>query len=146
MKFVDEVSIDVAAGKGGNGCVSFRREKFIPKGGPDGGDGGDGGSVFLVGDSALNTMVDYRYTRKFRAENGEPGRGRNCTGKAGSDLVLPVPLGTTVLDEDTGEVLGDIQHDGERLCVAQGGFHGLGNTRYKSSINRAPRQSSPGRG
>ena len=144
MKFVDEVSIDVAAGKGGNGCVSFRREKFIPKGGPDGGDGGDGGSVFLVGDSALNTMVDYRYTRKFRAENGEPGRGRNCTGKAGSDLVLPVPLGTTVLDEDTGEVLGDIQHDGERLCVAQGGFHGLGNTRYKSSINRAPRQSSPG--
>lgn len=144
MKFVDEVSIDVTAGKGGNGCVSFRREKFIPKGGPDGGDGGDGGSVFLVGDSALNTMVDYRYTRKFRAENGEPGRGRNCTGKAGSDLVLPVPLGTTVLDEETGEVLGDIQHDGQRLCVAQGGFHGLGNTRYKSSVNRAPRQSSPG--
>lgn len=144
MKFVDEATIDVTAGKGGNGCVSFRREKFVPKGGPDGGDGGDGGSVFLEGDVALNTMIDYRYTRRFRAENGESGRGRNCSGKSGQDLVLPVPLGTTVLDDETGEVLGDIREAGERLLVAQGGFHGLGNTRYKSSINRAPRQSSPG--
>ena len=144
MKFVDEATIEVSAGKGGNGCVSFRREKFVPKGGPDGGDGGDGGSVLLEGDDALNTMIDYRYTRRFRADNGEAGRGRNCSGKSGADLILPVPLGTTVLDEDSGEVLGDIREAGERLLVAQGGFHGLGNTRYKSSVNRAPRQSSPG--
>ena len=144
MKFVDEATIDVTAGKGGNGCVSFRREKFIQRGGPDGGDGGDGGSVFLEGDDALNTMIDYRYTRAFRAENGQAGRGRNCTGKSGEDLVLPVPLGTTVLDDESGEVLGDISAPGQRLLVAQGGFHGLGNTRYKSSVNRAPRQSSPG--
>ena len=144
MKFVDEATIEVHAGKGGNGCVSFRREKFVPKGGPDGGDGGDGGSVILRGDDALNTMIDYRYTRKFRAESGEAGRGRNCTGKAGQDLVLPVPLGTTVLDEDTGEVLGDLRSHGQELLVAQGGFHGLGNTRFKSSTNRAPRQSTPG--
>ncbi len=144
MKFVDEATIEVSAGKGGNGCVSFRREKFVPKGGPDGGDGGDGGSVLLEGDDALNTMIDYRYTRRFHADNGEAGRGRNCSGKSGADLILPVPLGTTVLDEDSGEVLGDIREAGERLLVAQGGFHGLGNTRYKSSANRAPRQSSPG--
>ena len=144
MKFVDEATIEVTAGKGGNGCVSFRREKFVPKGGPDGGDGGDGGSVFIEGDESLNTMIDYRYTRRFRAESGEAGRGRNCSGKSGGDLVLPVPLGTTVLDESSGEILGDIREAGERLLVAQGGFHGLGNTRYKSSINRAPRQSSPG--
>ena len=144
MKFVDEATIEVTAGKGGNGCVSFRREKYVPRGGPDGGDGGDGGSVLLEGDVALNTMIDYRYTRRFRADNGEAGRGRNCSGKSGEDLVLPVPLGTTVLDEETGEVLGDIREPGARLLVAQGGFHGLGNTRYKSSVNRAPRQSSPG--
>lgn len=144
MKFVDEATIDVTAGKGGNGCVSFRREKFIQRGGPDGGDGGDGGSVFLEGDDALNTMIDYRYTRTFRAESGASGRGRNCTGKSGEDLVLPVPLGTTVLDDESGEVLGDIRTAGQRLLVAQGGFHGLGNTRYKSSVNRSPRQSSPG--
>ena len=144
MKFVDEATIEVTAGKGGNGCVSFRREKYVPKGGPDGGDGGDGGSVFIAGDDSLNTMIDYRYTRRFRADNGEAGRGRNCSGKSGADLVLPVPLGTTVLDEASGEILGDIREAGDRLLVAQGGFHGLGNTRYKSSINRAPRQSSPG--
>jgi GTP-binding protein len=144
MKFVDEATIEVTAGKGGNGCVSFRREKFVPRGGPDGGDGGDGGSVYMEGDDALNTMIDYRYTRRFRAESGEAGRGRNCSGKSGNDLVLPVPLGTTVLDEASGEILGDIRKAGERLLVAQGGFHGLGNTRYKSSINRAPRQNSPG--
>lgn len=144
MKFVDEAVIEVHAGKGGNGCVSFRREKYIPLGGPDGGDGGDGGSVILEGSASLNTMVDYRFTRKFRAQNGEGGRGRNCTGKAGEDIVLPVPLGTTIIDEETEEVLGDIQAAGDRLVVAQGGFHGIGNTRYKSSINRAPRQFSEG--
>ena len=144
MKFVDEASIEVYAGNGGNGCVSFRREKYIPKGGPDGGDGGDGGSVYLRGDDALNTMIDYRYARRFRADNGESGKGRNCTGRGGDDLVLPVPIGTTVLDEDSGEVLGDIREHGQDLLVAQGGFHGLGNTRFKSSVNRAPRQSTPG--
>ena len=144
MKFVDEASIEVFAGKGGNGCVSFRREKYIPRGGPDGGDGGDGGSVILEGSASLNTMVDYHFTRKFRAQNGESGKGRNCTGKAGEDVVLPVPLGTTIIDEDTEEVLGDIRDAGDRLTVAQGGFHGIGNTRYKSSINRAPRQFSEG--
>ena len=144
MKFVDEAVIEVFAGNGGGGCVSFRREKYIPRGGPDGGDGGDGGSVILRGDSALNTMIDYRYTRKFRAEHGSAGRGRNCTGKAGEDLLLSVPVGTTILDDDTGEVLGDIREAGQELCVAQGGFHGLGNTRFKSSVNRSPRQSTPG--
>ena len=144
MKFVDEAVIEVFAGNGGGGCVSFRREKYIPRGGPDGGDGGDGGSVILRGDSALNTMIDYRYTRKFRAENGSAGRGRNCTGKAGNDLTLPVPVGTTILDEETGEVLGDIREADQELCVANGGFHGLGNTRFKSSVNRSPRQSTPG--
>jgi GTP-binding protein len=144
MKFVDEASIDVFAGNGGGGCVSFRREKYIPRGGPDGGDGGDGGSVLLRGDDSLNTMIDYRYTRKFRAQNGESGKGRNCTGKAGADLYLPVPLGTTVIDEDSGEVLGDIRDHEQTLLVAQGGFHGLGNTRFKSSVNRSPRQSTPG--
>ena len=144
MKFVDEATIEVFAGNGGGGCVSFRREKYIPFGGPDGGDGGDGGSVILLGDASLNTMIDYRYTRKFRAEAGSSGKGRNCTGKAWEDLTLPVPIGTTILDEDTGEVLGDIREAGQELLVAQGGFHGLGNTRFKSSVNRSPRQSSPG--
>lgn len=144
MKFVDEASIKVSAGRGGNGCLSFRREKYVAKGGPDGGDGGDGGSVILQADSALNTLVDFRYQRSFRAESGEAGRGRNCTGKSGEDLVLKVPVGTTVLDEDTGEILGDLQEDGQQLVVARGGFHGLGNTRFKSSTNRAPRQTTPG--
>jgi GTP-binding protein len=144
MKFVDEVSINVYAGKGGNGCMSFRREKYIEKGGPDGGDGGDGGSVIIEADESLNTMVDYRFQRNYRAHSGEAGRGRNCTGKSAEDLVLRVPVGTTIIDEDLGEVLGDLQHPGQRLLVAQGGFHGLGNARYKSSTNRAPRQTSPG--
>jgi GTP-binding protein len=144
MKFVDETSIRVQAGKGGNGCLSFRREKYIARGGPDGGDGGDGGSVYLEADSALNTLVDFRFQRQFRADSGEGGRGRNCTGKSGEDLVLMVPVGTTVLDEDSGEVLGDLSHPGRRLMVARGGFHGLGNTRFKSSTNRAPRQTTPG--
>ena len=144
MKFVDETSIQVAAGKGGNGCLSFRREKYIAKGGPDGGDGGDGGSVYFEADSALNTLVDFRFQRHYQAQNGEGGRGRNCTGKSGEDLVLSVPVGTTVLDEDSGEVLGDLSDVGQQLMVARGGFHGLGNTRFKSSTNRAPRQTTPG--
>jgi|TARA_R110000772_G_scaffold210432_1_gene321075 GTP-binding protein len=144
MKFVDEASIKVFAGNGGNGCLSFRREKFVPRGGPDGGDGGDGGSVIMEADENLNTMVDYRFVRSYRAENGESGRSRNCTGKSGEDLILRVPVGTTIIDEDSAEVLGDLAAHGERLVVAQGGWHGLGNARYKSSTNRAPRQTSPG--
>lgn len=144
MKFVDEATIKVHAGKGGNGCLSFRREKYIPKGGPDGGDGGDGGSVFLVGAEGLNTLIDFRYTRNFKAESGQQGSSAECTGRGGEHLVLQVPIGTTVLDDETGDVLGDITELGQELKVAQGGFHGLGNTRYKSSTNRAPRQTSPG--
>ncbi len=144
MKFVDEVDITVEAGKGGNGCVSFRREKFIPKGGPDGGDGGDGGDVILVADEGLNTLVDFRYTRRFKADNGQPGMGRNRTGKSADDLLIPVPVGTIVTDLETGEVIGDLTEPGQRLLVAKGGFHGIGNTRFKSSVNRAPRQSTPG--
>lgn len=144
MKFVDEATIIVEAGKGGHGCLSFRREKYVPKGGPDGGDGGDGGSVYLEADESLNTLIDYRFQRKHKAQNGEPGAGRNCTGTKGEDLVLPVPVGTTVVDMDTHEVLGDLTHVGQRLKVAQGGFHGLGNTRFKSSVNRAPRQTTKG--
>lgn len=144
MKFVDEAPISVYAGNGGNGCLSFRREKYIAKGGPDGGDGGDGGSVYLEGDNDLNTLVDYRYQPKYRAQNGESGKGKNCTGAKGSDLVLKVPVGTSIFDAETEELLGDITHDKQRLMVAQGGFHGLGNTRFKSSVNRAPRQTSPG--
>lgn len=144
MKFVDETVIKVAAGNGGSGCLSFRREKYIPRGGPDGGDGGDGGSVFLRADDAVNTLVDYRYVRSYRAGNGEAGRGSNCRGKSSEDLILVVPVGTTVIDEGTGEVLGDLSKDGELLKVAQGGFHGLGNARFKSSTNRTPMQTSPG--
>lgn len=144
MKFVDEVAITVKAGDGGNGCMSFRREKFIPKGGPDGGDGGDGGSIYLEADPNLNTLVDYRYTRRFNAQRGENGRGKDCTGAKGEDTILPVPVGTTVVDAGTQEIIGDLTEPGQRLLVAQGGFHGLGNTRYKSSVNRAPRQTSNG--
>ncbi len=144
MKFVDEVVIKVQAGNGGNGCMSFRREKCVPFGGPDGGDGGDGGSVFLEASAGVNTMVDFRYIRSYQARSGEAGRGANCTGKSGDDQVLCVPLGTTVMDEDTGEILGDLSESGQRLLVARGGWHGLGNTRYKSSTNRAPRQTSKG--
>ncbi|MGB0733508.1 MAG: Obg family GTPase CgtA [Pontibacterium sp.] len=144
MKFVDEVMITVEAGKGGNGCMSFRREKFIPKGGPDGGDGGDGGSVYFQASESLNTLVDYRFTRRFKAENGQNGMGRDCTGAKGSDLVLDVPVGTTVIDADTNEVLADITALDQKEKIAQGGFHGLGNTRFKSSVNRAPRQTTKG--
>ena len=144
MKFVDEAPITVTAGKGGNGCLSFRREKYIEKGGPDGGDGGDGGSVYLEADENLNTLIDYRYQRSYQAENGSSGGGRNCTGKKGEDLTLKVPVGTSAIDQETGKPIGDLTEHGERLLVAQGGFHGLGNARFKSSVNRAPRQTSPG--
>jgi len=144
MKFVDEASITVHAGNGGNGAMSFRREKYVARGGPDGGDGGDGGSVIIEADDALNTMVDYRFQRNYRAASGKSGAGRDCTGASGEDLVLRVPVGTTIIDEDIGEVLGDLSVAGQRLVVAQGGFHGLGNTRFKSSTNRAPRQTTPG--
>lgn len=144
MKFVDEASITVEAGKGGNGCLSFRREKYIPKGGPDGGDGGDGGSIYLVGDVALNTLVDYRFQPRFRAQKGEPGKGKDCTGAKGEDMFLKVPLGTSVFNDESNDYLTDISVDGEQILIAQGGFHGLGNTRYKSSTNRAPRQTSAG--
>ncbi len=145
MKFVDEVSIFVKAGDGGNGMMSFRREKFIEKGGPNGGDGGDGGSVYLEADENLNTLVDYRYTRRFQAQNGQKGGSTDCTGAKGEDLILPVPVGTTVIDAATQEIMGDLTKAGERLLVAQGGWHGLGNTRFKSSTNRAPRQTTPGK-
>ncbi|MEZ0151328.1 MAG: GTPase ObgE, partial [Candidatus Reddybacter sp.] len=127
MKFVDEAPIIVKAGDGGRGCLSFRREKYIPKGGPDGGDGGDGGSVILRAEVDLNTLIDFRYQRHHRAKNGESGRGRNCRGKGGDDLVLGVPVGTTIIDTDSDEVLGDLTKAGQELIVAKGGFHGLGN-------------------
>src|SRR5690554_5454188 len=144
MKFVDEIEIRVEAGDGGNGCVSFRREKYIPKGGPDGGDGGDGGDVYLQATENLNTLIDYRFERTHRAGRGQNGQSRNCTGKRGDDITLPVPVGTRIRDKDTGEVIGDLTKDGEKIMVAKGGFHGLGNTRFKSSTNRAPRQKTDG--
>jgi len=144
MKFVDEVTIQVKAGDGGDGCVSFRREKYIPFGGPNGGDGGDGGSVYLVGDPNLNTLADFRHVRSFNAERGESGKGDNCTGKSGDDLLINVPVGTIVNNVETDEVIGDVTEAGQKLLVAQGGFHGLGNTRFKSSTNRAPRRCTPG--
>lgn len=144
MRFVDEALIFVKAGKGGNGVVSFRREKFVEFGGPDGGDGGDGGSVYLRGNAGVNTLADFRFNRRFEAENGQSGEGRNKRGRSGEDLFIDVPVGTQVFVAETEELLGDIVRDGQVLLVAQGGFHGLGNTRYKSSINRAPRQCKPG--
>lgn len=144
MKFVDEASIRVHAGNGGPGCVSFRREKFVPRGGPDGGDGGNGGSVYLVATRGLNTLADFRVNRRFAAGHGEGGSGGQCTGRGGESLLVPVPCGTRVFEADTGELLGDLVADGERLLVAAGGEGGRGNVRFKSSVNRAPRQSTPG--
>lgn len=145
MKFVDEALISAEAGDGGNGCLSFRREKYIPKGGPDGGDGGDGGDVVLVTDGGLNTLVDFRYKRRFRAENGRPGAGADCTGRHGADLEVRVPAGTQVYDEDSAQMLGELIREGDRLIIARGGAHGLGNARFKSSTNRAPRKTTPGK-
>jgi len=144
MRFVDEAVIKVEAGAGGNGCMSFRREKFVPHGGPDGGDGGHGGSIFIMADVNANTLVDYRYTRQFRAQRGQNGMGANCTGRSGEEVVLTVPVGTTVVDESTNEVLGDLIEPGQRLLVARGGRGGLGNINFKSSTNRAPRKTTAG--
>ena len=144
MKFVDEATVRVIAGNGGHGCLSFRREKYVAKGGPDGGDGGNGGSVWLVADSGLNTLADFRVARKFKAETGQGGAGRNMTGKSGEDLDVMVPQGTVVHDVDTGEFICDLTDDGQRQMVAEGGKGGLGNTRFKSSTNRAPRKITNG--
>jgi GTP-binding protein len=144
MKFVDEATIKVQAGNGGRGMVSFRREKFIPFGGPDGGDGGTGGSVWVVAKQGLNTLADFRYQRSFKAGNGEPGGSADCSGRGGGDLEVAVPVGTVIHDTDTEETLGDLTHDGERLLVARGGKGGLGNQHFKSSTNRTPRRATPG--
>lgn len=144
MRFVDETKLRVDAGDGGHGCLSFRREKYVPQGGPDGGDGGDGGSVYLVADHNLNTLFDYHMQRHVRAERGAHGEGGNRTGATGADAELPVPIGTLCHDVDTGELIGDLTENGQRLRVAAGGYHGLGNNRFKSSTNRAPRRTTEG--
>ena len=144
MKFVDEAIVKVVAGHGGRGAVSFRREKFVPFGGPDGGDGGLGGSVWLRAQEGINTLADYRIRHTFRARNGQPGGGQDCTGRGGEDLYIPMPVGTVVIDDETSETLGDLSAAGQTLLVAKGGKGGWGNQRFKSSVNRTPRQNSPG--
>ena len=145
MQFIDEATIRVQAGKGGNGCLSFRREKYVERGGPDGGNGGDGGDVFLIADEALNTLVDFRYQPSYQARNGQGGGSRNKTGAAGDGIYVKVPIGTTVVDEETQEVLGDLSQIGQTLKVAAGGGRGLGNAAFKSSTNRSPRRTTPGK-
>ena len=145
MKFIDEAVIEAHAGKGGNGSASFRREKFIPKGGPDGGDGGRGGSIYAVADNNINTLVDYRFSKLHRARNGEGGRGADCYGKSADDIVLRMPVGTVITDFDTGEIVADLAKDGQKAILAKGGEGGLGNLHFKSSTNRAPRQCTPGK-
>ncbi|WP_256645315.1 GTPase ObgE [Thermomonas paludicola] len=144
MKLVDEAEISVTAGNGGNGCIGFRREKYIPLGGPDGGDGGDGGDVWLQADENLNTLVDFRHQTRFKAQRGENGMGRQMYGKAGADTVITVPVGTVIHNVETDEIIGDLAEHGQRLLVAKGGKGGLGNMHFKSSINRTPRQATPG--
>lgn len=144
MRFIDEAIVTVKAGDGGNGIVSFRREKYIPKGGPDGGDGGRGGSVYVVADDNTNTLVDYRYTRRYEARRGENGRSKNCSGRKSEDIFLTVPIGTTVIDVDTDQVIGDLTERGQRILVAKGGDGGLGNTHFKTSTNQAPRKATKG--
>jgi GTP-binding protein len=144
MKFFDEARIEVLAGDGGNGCMSFRREKYIPMGGPDGGDGGKGASIWAIADRNLNTLIDFRYTRVFRGQKGEHGRGSDCYGKGGEDMELRMPVGTVITDAETGEQIADLDHDGKRVLIAKGGNGGLGNIHFKSSTNRAPKQSTPG--
>ncbi|GAB7128937.1 GTPase ObgE [Silvimonas sp. JCM 19000] len=144
MKFIDEARIEVIAGKGGKGSASMRREKFIPRGGPDGGDGGRGGSVWAVADEDINTLVDYRFVKRYKAQDGESGRGADCYGKAGDEVELRMPVGTVIMDAETDEVLADLTHDGQRVVIAKGGKGGWGNIHFKSSINRAPRQTTPG--
>lgn len=145
MRFVDEAEIRVEAGDGGNGVATFRREKYIPMGGPDGGDGGDGGSVFLIAAENVNTLADFRFKTLHKAQRGQNGMSRNCTGKKGEDLYIPVPPGTIVFESSTDEKIGDLTRQGETLLVAKGGFHGLGNTRFKSSTNRAPQKCTKGK-
>ena len=144
MKFVDETTIDVAAGDGGNGCASFRHEKYKEFGGPDGGDGGRGGHVYALADDSLNTLVDFRYTRRFEAQRGEHGKGSDMFGVKGDDIILKMPVGTIVADDETGEVLHELLKPGELVMLAKGGDGGFGNMHYKSSTNRAPRQKTPG--
>ncbi|OOS25311.1 GTPase ObgE [Moraxella porci DSM 25326] len=144
MRFIDEAVISVKAGDGGNGIVSFRREKFVPKGGPDGGDGGKGGDVYAIADDNTNTLVDYRYTRKFEARRGENGGSKNCSGKGADDIYLAVPIGTTIIDTDLDLVIGDLTEKGQKILIAKGGDGGFGNTRFKSSTNQAPRKATPG--
>ncbi len=144
MRFVDEATVRVQAGNGGHGCLSFRREKYVERGGPDGGDGGHGGDVYLVADESINTLVDFRVARRFRAESGRGGAGRNMTGRSGDDLDVKVPRGTVIHDVDTGELIGDLTENGQRLKVVEGGRGGLGNARFKSSTNRAPRKITQG--
>lgn len=144
MKFVDEATTLVVAGDGGNGCISFRREKYIPYGGPDGGDGGDGGDIYLLADENLNTLIDYRFIKEFQAERGQNGQSKGCTGRRGKDIIIKVPVGTRVKDQNTGETLGDMTQHKQKLMVAKGGWHGLGNIRFKSSTNRTPRQKTLG--
>ena len=144
MRFVDEADIRVQAGDGGNGVATFRREKYIPMGGPDGGDGGDGGSVYLIATENVNTLADFRYLSLHKAQRGLNGMGRNCTGRKGEDLYISVPPGTIVYESTTDEKIGDLINPGDTLLVAKGGFHGLGNTRFKSSVNRTPQQFSKG--
>ena len=144
MQFIDEATITVQAGNGGGGCLSFRREKYIERGGPDGGNGGDGGDVYLLGDESLNTLIDFQYQPQYRAKKGEDGGGRNKTGAGGESIYIKVPIGTTVVDEDTQEILYDIENVGEKALVARGGRRGVGNAAFKSSTNRSPRQTTPG--
>ncbi|WP_274572208.1 GTPase ObgE [Neisseria leonii] len=144
MKFIDEAKIEVAAGKGGNGAVSFRREKFVPRGGPDGGDGGRGGSVFALADENVNTLVEYRFVKRYQAKNGEKGHGSDRYGAGAEDVVLHMPVGTVIRDVDTDETVADLTHHGQRVCLAKGGKGGLGNIHFKSSVNRAPKQATPG--
>lgn len=144
MRFVDEAAIKVQAGHGGRGAVSFRREKFVPFGGPDGGDGGKGADIYLIGAEGINTLADFRFNRSFRAPNGTPGSGNDCTGAGGTDLEVPVPIGTVIVDIDTEEQLGDVTEAGQRLLIAKGGKGGWGNARFKSSTNRTPRKAMPG--
>lgn len=144
MKFVDEAKVLVIAGRGGNGACSFLRMKFVPLGGPDGGNGGDGGSLFMRADESINTLVDYRYIRTYKADDGERGGGNNCSGKSGDDLILRVPVGTMVYDDETGELIADLAAPETIACVAKGGRHGVGNAAFKSSVNRSPRRTIPG--
>lgn len=144
MKFIDEVKIQISAGDGGNGVASFRREKFIPRGGPDGGDGGHGGSIYALADHNLNTLIDYRFTPVFRAKRGENGRGSDCYGKGAEDIVLRMPVGTIITNDLTGELVADLEHDQQKVLLAKGGRGGLGNLHFKSSTNRAPRQFTHG--